>query len=803
MGDHKLSPSSSPGASSGKTSPAVSPTRTAAVVGQNPATSPGSGGAVIVKPNTSTGSSGTATLVRPRLVSHGSTGTATVVRPHLSTAGSTGTTTVVRPHLTVSVPGPTVASPTVVRPHLAVIQRSASQAPYSVSTPLPMYAHQQVLLQSLPHATIAVPQQIQGMASPPLRSPTANQPGTQPSIAMLQQVCSAAGPILSVASSNQVSSSSPSTVANLGSLTALTATVNALQPTVTSVPNIAPGGPAGKFPGKNIVIGTNPLAGGHGKVPKPMIPRHGIRGPAVSPQADPKQHVIITTQTPIFVRPQRQPAITAQTHMQSGTIVATTFPRQNIATVMVPPQTSVRHLPNSPHGPSKPQQQIVVTAQSLGHHHNSRGEKRTHVQPVKHLPTATQLTIPNPAKFIKVERASDLKYPNRQPHGNTGKQHKKPEPTKVHPQPQAPPLLLQTVTPTPTSTQNQQQLQLQQQQTQQQHAHNTAKADEPSSNQSTTSVNSDQPKNNTEGTANGNHGQSYQNNGNSNSGKGKENEDGNDKEQHPDEGEKQKEPQKAIVRPQILTHIIEGFVIEEAKEPFPVSKSSLADALTKKSVLSASSDQESDKVAPREQQGEASHHSQELLKCEFCGKMDISQKFKRSKRFCSMACAKRYNVGCSKRLGLFKPSKPNKYTKFKMSKKMAMNFKTKGMRGKHGRLAFNIHEERLRQLEEESPSSPQTDSSPSPETPPNYDEYDLDMDVDPVIVTDPKRWSVEEVADFIRSLPGCSDYANEFQSQEIDGQALLLLKEDHLMSAMNMKLGPALKICAKINALKE
>ena len=43
----------------------------------------------------------------------------------------------------------------------------------------------------------------------------------------------------------------------------------------------------------------------------------------------------------------------------------------------------------------------------------------------------------------------------------------------------------------------------------------------------------------------------------------------------------------------------------------------------------------------------------------------------------------------------------------------------------------------------------------------------------------------------------------EFRSQEIDGQALLLLTEEHLMSAMNIKLGPALKICAHINSLKQ
>lgn len=57
--------------------------------------------------------------------------------------------------------------------------------------------------------------------------------------------------------------------------------------------------------------------------------------------------------------------------------------------------------------------------------------------------------------------------------------------------------------------------------------------------------------------------------------------------------------------------------------------------------------------------------------------------------------------------------------------------------------------------------------------------------------------------DFVRHLEGCEEHAEEFKSQEIDGQALMLLKEVHLMTAMKMRLGPALKICSKINALKE
>lgn len=44
--------------------------------------------------------------------------------------------------------------------------------------------------------------------------------------------------------------------------------------------------------------------------------------------------------------------------------------------------------------------------------------------------------------------------------------------------------------------------------------------------------------------------------------------------------------------------------------------------------------------------------------------------------------------------------------------------------------------------------------------------------------------------------------AEVFRLQEIDGQALLLLTEDHLVGAMNLKLGPALKLYAHINSLK-
>ena len=40
-------------------------------------------------------------------------------------------------------------------------------------------------------------------------------------------------------------------------------------------------------------------------------------------------------------------------------------------------------------------------------------------------------------------------------------------------------------------------------------------------------------------------------------------------------------------------------------------------------------------------------------KCEFCGSEEQASRFKRSTRFCTMACAKRYNV--AHRMAMFKP----------------------------------------------------------------------------------------------------------------------------------------------------
>lgn len=64
------------------------------------------------------------------------------------------------------------------------------------------------------------------------------------------------------------------------------------------------------------------------------------------------------------------------------------------------------------------------------------------------------------------------------------------------------------------------------------------------------------------------------------------------------------------------------------------------------------------------------------------------------------------------------------------------------------------------------------------------------------------KWNVNQVSEFIRSIPGCAMYAEEFILQEVDGEALILIRPEHLVMAMSMKLGPALKIVASIDSLR-
>ncbi|KAM4871995.1 sterile alpha motif domain-containing protein 11 [Thomomys bottae] len=63
---------------------------------------------------------------------------------------------------------------------------------------------------------------------------------------------------------------------------------------------------------------------------------------------------------------------------------------------------------------------------------------------------------------------------------------------------------------------------------------------------------------------------------------------------------------------------------------------------------------------------------------------------------------------------------------------------------------------------------------------------------------DISKWNVEDVCNFVGGLPGCGEYARVFREQGIDGETLPLLTEEHLLTTMGLKLGPALKIRAQV-----
>ncbi|KYO34083.1 sterile alpha motif domain-containing protein 7 [Alligator mississippiensis] len=66
-------------------------------------------------------------------------------------------------------------------------------------------------------------------------------------------------------------------------------------------------------------------------------------------------------------------------------------------------------------------------------------------------------------------------------------------------------------------------------------------------------------------------------------------------------------------------------------------------------------------------------------------------------------------------------------------------------------------------------------------------------------IEDIRKWTVNDVFNFIISLPGCSDCAQLFKDHAIDGETLPLLTEEHLLDTMGLKLGPALKIRSQVS----
>ncbi|XP_029211192.2 polyhomeotic-like protein 3 isoform X4 [Acropora millepora] len=220
---------------------------------------------------------------------------------------------------------------------------------------------------------------------------------------------------------------------------------------------------------------------------------------------------------------------------------------------------------------------------------------------------------------------------------------------------------------------------------------------------------------------------------------------------------------KRSASPRILTHFVEGFVIQESNFPF----TSGDDNEELNQGLNVNIDQnygngdldmeagfEESLSSNDEGLNEVFFEDSSLVNCEQCGRLTEAHHQRGPKRFCSTSCARRYS---------YYDQQPGPYM---VDASIQVNeFDT-------------VH-------------------------PLNFDW--TRNEVEPLWLYEhvkAAKWNVQEVAAFVKSLNGCSEYADSFVSQEIDGQALMLLREEHMVVAMHMKLGPALKIVANVNAMK-
>ncbi|XP_063754935.1 polyhomeotic-like protein 1 isoform X2 [Eleginops maclovinus] len=280
------------------------------------------------------------------------------------------------------------------------------------------------------------------------------------------------------------------------------------------------------------------------------------------------------------------------------------------------------------------------------------------------------------------------------------------------------------------------------------------------------------------------------------------------------QGERAPPPQ-AVVKPNVLTHLIEGFVIQEGAEPFPVCgsvKGSPGEDLTNDSLDTNQSETVTTAT---------------VLKCEYCKNFAPASQFRGTKRFCSMSCAKsmywfpRYNVSFRQHFcvrqsqghapdhdpgHLSNSDEEGGIARRRVPRRTSSEIASAKIAGRpipvkcHSESSHSDEESSGEEDEDDPMSLSPASSASCHQPPPPLPTESSDPSCLPA---SPAQWGVEEVSQFISTLQGCEELAPQFLSQEIDGQALLLLKEEHLMSTMNIKLGPALKICAHINTLRD
>uniref|UniRef100_A0A1A9VEK5 SAM domain-containing protein n=1 Tax=Glossina austeni TaxID=7395 RepID=A0A1A9VEK5_GLOAU len=285
----------------------------------------------------------------------------------------------------------------------------------------------------------------------------------------------------------------------------------------------------------------------------------------------------------------------------------------------------------------------------------------------------------------------------------------------------------------------------------------------------------------------------------------------------------EKDLPKAMIKPNVLTHVIDGFIIQEANEPFPVTRQRYTDRESsdeppkKKLALD-------DSTINNNNNNSLSSDllSSDMVACEQCGKPEHKAKLKK-KRFCSPSCARLAKNSAGEQ-GLGQVVQQQSVDNSLNNSNITAIVTSDNINGNNLDINTNNLVTANIGVNVEKMQTESTSNSASTMVAPNFANNNLSANLPiamttsvsevgavpqisaaPIVENTPQmaNWSVADVCEFIKNLPGCSDYVDDFEQQEIDGQALLLLKENHLVNAMGMKLGPALKIVAKVESMKE
>lgn len=242
----------------------------------------------------------------------------------------------------------------------------------------------------------------------------------------------------------------------------------------------------------------------------------------------------------------------------------------------------------------------------------------------------------------------------------------------------------------------------------------------------------------------------------------------------------------ALVKPNILQHVINGHIIQEGSEPFPVTRQRYSE------------DSDEPPSKRRNTSSPEKPATTDRSTCNQCGKKDSKGSKLKYKPYCSKACTK------AAKAGAIPTNQQNGEHKLRIRNE---NGTTNGSVSPKSLPSPTSSSTSTNGTTSDSSSSGSSDaasfdikkaSEPSPMEVSNDTDADQDEPMSFLV-----KWSVDEVCEYIRKLEGYSDYADDFANHEIDGQALVLLNENHLVNTMNIKLGPALKIMSQIESIKK